>query len=1167
MMMMQEEIEALHKNNTWDLVPLPQERKPFGNKWIFKIKRNGDDQVERLNKSLYGLKQASMCWYKRFDFFIMCLGYNRLNAYPCAYFKRSGDNNFVILLLYVDDILVAGPNKDYIEELKAQLAREFEMKDLGSANKIIGMQIHRDKSNRKIWLSQKNYVKKILSRFNMQDCKPIPTPLPINFKLSSSMSPSSEKERMEMSRVLYASTVESLMFAMICTRPYIAQAVGVVSWYMANPDSDYAGDLDKSKSTIRYVYKVAGEVVSWVSKLQSVVATSTTEAEYVAATQVNKEAIWLKMLLEELGHNQEYVSMFCDSQNALHLAKNPIFHSRTKHIRVQYHFIREKVEKGTINMQKIHTKDNIADFMTKTINTDKFTWCRSSCGMSETGNANAVVPSPSASKFSGKTHWKVGSMINKVRRMNTVFSVLDVSLEKSQKQIPDSPSFSNSPASFRRSRSLSSAAFLVDGLGLEDFPSSYDQNRSPDITPNHQYDQSSRPPLFSWFIPGELVLQGCGVVHQEALPLALAMCQVKLWTDISVENSCRKAIVSKRNKFYSFREAKGTRLQFSSRDRVENGFGRESPQMIAKNVIERLSQTHVPRSSSKEFDLHIPITTEDEDTDVELQRRSKEAEERVLILSEALEQDSFLRNIGRIAERGRAKEEMRMTREELESRTKKLETEKHEIQLGLEKELDRRSSNWSSKLKKYRSEEQRLRERVRELAEQNVSLQREVSSLNEKEFENRSMMTYSAEQLKEFTRRVETLNDENEDLRQTLSQLQEKHQAAIEDTDCIRRNFEEKDKECKELQKSTARLFRTCSEQEKTIEGLREGYGQERSMGKNENRVKFFQMEQMRLTGVELSLRREVESCRHEVDSLRHENIDLLNRLKGNRKDVGALTFKLDKEMKNRVSCLQDQGLSMLNESIHLSSKLIEFIKGKASQLQETQQGLDGQFIVESDMKVQCFRRGIESLTRSLQIISTLLHEKSTTVASEVHSEYMKSDNQSSEEVLRTELKSESLLTNLLREELYSKELEVEWLQAEVGASVRGNDILRCEVQNAMDNISCLTRSVQMLKKDDNISRLQNDLQESVKELTILRGILPKVSEERDLMWEEVKQYGEKNMLLNSEVVVLKKKIEALDEDVLLKEGQITILKDALSNNKTFNLLGSPDLSLEFLLE
>lgn len=105
-----------------------------------------------------------------------------------------------------------------------------------------------------------------------------------------------------------------------------------------------------------------------------------------------------------------------------------------------------------------------------------------------------------------------------------------------------------------------------------------------------------------------------------------------------------------------------------------------------------------------------------------------------------------------------------------------------------------------------------------------------------------------------------------------------------------------------------------------------------------------------------------------------------------------------------------------------------------------------------------------------------------------------------------------------------------------------------------------------MLKKEENINRLQSDLQDSTKELTVVRGILPKISEERDLMWKEVKQYSEKNMLLNSEVNLLKKKIEALDEEILLKEGQITILKDTIGN-KPFDLLDSPDSSREFLLQ
>ncbi|CAL1374380.1 unnamed protein product [Linum trigynum] len=333
-------------------------------------------------------------------------------------------------------------------------------------------------------------------------------------------------------------------------------------------------------------------------------------------------------------------------------------------------------------------------------------------------------------------------------------------------------------------------------------------------------------------------------------------------------------------------------------------------------------------------------------------------------------------------------------------------------------------------------------------------------------------------------------------------------------------------------------------------------------------------MEQMRLAGVELSLRREVESHRNEVDSLRHENMNLLNRLKGSGNEIYAATLKLDQEMGGRVCCLQNQGLSLLNESTELCSKLLEQIKGNASECLETahrmefiRNGLDGHFLVESDVKVQGFRRGIESLARGLQSVSSLLQEKSNSVAASCQ----QPNHPTSEETLKFELKTEALVTSLLREKLYAKELEVEQLQAEIAAAVRGNDILRYEVQNAMDNLSCVSHQLkdfelQMSKKDENLSQLQHDLQESMKELSLTKGILPQVTQERDIMWEEVKQYNEKNMLLNSEVGLLKKKVEALDEDVLVKEGQITILKDSL-RKRTFDLLAGPDSTAEFLLE
>ncbi|XP_028126630.1 daple-like protein isoform X2 [Camellia sinensis] len=603
-----------------------------------------------------------------------------------------------------------------------------------------------------------------------------------------------------------------------------------------------------------------------------------------------------------------------------------------------------------------------------------------------------------------------------------------------------------------------------------------------------------------------------------------------------------------------------------------------------------------------------------EDVDAELLRKSKEAEERFLLLSEELEEEDFLEDSGfsfgepaliqkirniteervsmaheisavlqaQIAQRASAREELRLSRAELDSQTRRLEKEKKELQSALEKELDRRSSDWSFKLEKYQAEEHRLRGRVRELAEQNVSLQRDFSSLSERETESRSRFADSEKQLKDLTTRAEETDKENQNLRQNLFELQEKYRAAGEDQDCIKRNWQEKEKECKELHRSIARLIRTCSEQEKTIDGLQKGLSEEverkASQENFDKQLGKLQMEQIRLTGVEQALRKEVESHRLEVDSLRHENINLLHRLKAGRKDGGFLAFKLDQELLNRVCCMQNQALPLLNESTQLCTKLLEYIKVKASQNQETKQGieymkngLDGQLVVESDMKVQSFKRGTESLTRSLQTISVVLNEKSKLVV-ESHSHCLGDGSghlvdQSSEDILRSELKAETLLTSLLREKLYSKEVEVEQLQAELAAGVRGNDMLRCEVQNAMDNLSCMIHKMkdlelQLIKKDENVHRLQSELQECTKELAILKGILPKVSEERDLMWEEVKQYSERNMLLNSEVNVLKKKIEVLDEDVLLKEGQISILKDTLA--KPFDLLGSPDSMQEF---
>uniref|UniRef100_A0A3Q7IN47 Reverse transcriptase Ty1/copia-type domain-containing protein n=1 Tax=Solanum lycopersicum TaxID=4081 RepID=A0A3Q7IN47_SOLLC len=180
------------------------------------------------------------------------------------------DDSFIYLVLYVDDMLIAAKKKYDIQKLKGLLSAEFEMKDLGAARKILGMEIIRDRERRKLFLSQRSYIQKVLARFGMSSSKPIDTPSAANIHLTAMFAPQSEEEKEYMSRCL-------------------------VTGYS---DSDYAGDVDTRRSMTGYVFTLGGSVVSWKATLQPTVTLSTTEAEYMALTEAAKEGIWLKGLSE-----------------------------------------------------------------------------------------------------------------------------------------------------------------------------------------------------------------------------------------------------------------------------------------------------------------------------------------------------------------------------------------------------------------------------------------------------------------------------------------------------------------------------------------------------------------------------------------------------------------------------------------------------------------------------------------------------------------------------------------------------------------------------------------------------------------------------------------------------------------------------------------------------
>jgi hypothetical protein len=370
-----------------------------------------ESQICRLRKSLYGLKQSPRQWYKRFDSFMIKQGFSRSSYDSCVYIQKLHGGDSIYLLLYVDDMLIASKSKVEIDKLKSKLGKEFETKNLGTATKILGMEIRRERTNRKLFLSQKGYLERVVERFGMKGAKSVVTPLAPHFRLSGNQSPTIAEDKAYMENVPYASAVGSLMYAMVCTRPDISQAVSVVSRFMANPgkahweavkwilrylkgtintalcfgedtcqisgfvDSDYAGDLDRRRSTTGYVFKIHGAPVSWRSMLQSTVALSTTEAEYMAVAEGVKEALWLRGLLGDLGVEQERVRLMCDSQSAIHLAKNQVHHARTKHIDVRYHFVRDVIEEGHISLTKVHTDENPADMLTKVVTGSKFQHC------------------------------------------------------------------------------------------------------------------------------------------------------------------------------------------------------------------------------------------------------------------------------------------------------------------------------------------------------------------------------------------------------------------------------------------------------------------------------------------------------------------------------------------------------------------------------------------------------------------------------------------------------------------------------------------------------------------------------------------------------------------------------------------------------------------------
>ncbi|GKB28168.1 retrovirus-related pol polyprotein from transposon TNT 1-94 [Tanacetum coccineum] len=334
-----------------------------------------EHMVYKLHKALYGLKQAPRAWFSRIEAYFTQEGFESSISEQTLFIKRIR-GKILIVSIYVDDLLFTGDDDELLYEFKQK------------------------------------YAAKVIERFGMQNFNSVCSPIVPGQKIGR------DEAGVKVDSTLYKQMVGSLMY-LTATRPDLMYVVCLISRFMANPtqlhfavvkrimrylkgtmeygiwyknegrtgvvgytDSDYAGDIDDSKSTSGYVFLMGGGAVAWSSRKQPIVTLSTTEAEYIAAATCACQAIWMRRVLKEIGYDQggEMV-LLCDNTSTIKLSKNAVLHGRSKHIRVRYHFLRDLVKEGVIKLVYCHTEEQLADIMTKPLKMVTFQRIREAFGM------------------------------------------------------------------------------------------------------------------------------------------------------------------------------------------------------------------------------------------------------------------------------------------------------------------------------------------------------------------------------------------------------------------------------------------------------------------------------------------------------------------------------------------------------------------------------------------------------------------------------------------------------------------------------------------------------------------------------------------------------------------------------------------------------------------
>ncbi|KAK2428549.1 putative mitochondrial protein [Trifolium repens] len=324
-------------------------------------------------------------------------------------FVKEEKGKFIIAQIYVDDIVFGGMSNTMVQHFVRKMQSEFEMSLVGELTYFLGLQIKQMEDT--IFISQSKYARNIIKKFGMDNAAHKRTPAPTHLKLTK------DEKGISVDQSLYRSMIGSLLY-LTASRPDITYAVGVCARYQADPkvshltqvkkilkyvngtsdygimyshcenstlygycDADWAGSADDRKSTSGGCFFLGTNLISWFSKKQNCVALSTAEAEYVAVGSSCSQLVWMKQMLKEYDVEQDALTLYCDNMSAINISKNPVQHSKTKHIDIRHHYIRDLVENKIVILEHVGTKEQIADIFTKALDAVQFEKLRGKLGI------------------------------------------------------------------------------------------------------------------------------------------------------------------------------------------------------------------------------------------------------------------------------------------------------------------------------------------------------------------------------------------------------------------------------------------------------------------------------------------------------------------------------------------------------------------------------------------------------------------------------------------------------------------------------------------------------------------------------------------------------------------------------------------------------------------